>query len=136
MIGVGVSSTGGANPNERGASADVETVFAPVPAAFGFLLGAPLGGLVGFLWSRKGLGGAVGFALVTLACGFAGLVAAGLVGAETRVVVSDDGIEVNHGARPAVLMAGTIFGLALGALIAWQFGPPRDLADSPSRLPA
>jgi len=131
-----VTSSGGAAVNGPGAGARVETVFAPDLAAFGFLLGAPVGGVVGSLWGRRGLGGAVGFALVTLLCGFAGLVAAGLLGAETRVTVSGNSRSVEHGPPTAVLLLGGALGTLLGALCAWRFGPSKRFEDSPPRLSA
>src|SRR5689334_20374774 len=116
LFGVGSSSVGGTEPGVPGASARVETFFAPGAAALGFMLGAPQGGLAGWLLGQRGAGGVVGFVLVTVACGLAGVAVAGLAGAETRVTVTGTGAEVQHGARPAVLATGAVVGLVLGAL--------------------
>jgi hypothetical protein len=121
-LGVGTSSGGGTRPNSQGAGASVETTFAPDAAALGFLLGAPLGALVGALWGRGGVRGVVGFVLVALVCGFAGLLVAGLVGTQTRVSFNATSVEVNHGAPVPVLVAGAAVGTILGALAAWRFG--------------
>lgn len=134
LCGVGLSSSGSAGP--AGASARVETVFAPGPAAGGFLAGALIGGLVGFLWGRGGLAGAVGFVLVTLLGGCAGLAVAGLVGAETRVTVSGNSVATDHGAPTPVLLGGAVLGIILGAIGAWYFGRTASSGDSRSGHPA
>lgn len=121
-LGVGTSSGGGTRPDQPGAGASVETTFAPDAAALGFLAGAPLSVLVGALWGRGGVRGAVGLVLVALVCGFAGLLTAGLVGAQTRVAVSSTSVEVSHGAPVSVLVAGAGVGTILGALAALRLG--------------
>ena len=45
LFGAQSSSYGGTKLNEPGATATVETTFAPLPAGLGFLVGALLGGL-------------------------------------------------------------------------------------------
>ena len=88
----------------------------------GFLAGAPLGALVGALWGRGGVRGVVGLVLVALVSGFAGLLAAGLVGAQTRVSVSGTSVEMDHGAPMPVLIAGAAIGTIFGVMAAWRFG--------------
>jgi hypothetical protein len=122
VFGVGVPSAGGTTPGTPGASAHVETYFSPGPGALGFVLGASLGGLAGWLLGQSGAGGVIGFGMVTAASGLAGVAVAGMAGAETRVTVIGNGVEVEHGARPGVLAFGAVLGLAVGALMAWRFG--------------
>ena len=132
----GIQSSGGAESNQAGASASLQTFFAPEAAFLGFLPGALFGALVGTLWGRPGFCGVLGFVLVTLLGGVAGLMAAGLLGADTRMVVSTNSVYVDHGASPAVLVGGAVFGLVLSALGAWRFAPPARSGDEsqPSRL--
>ena len=140
MFGIGVSSSSGSEaatgPDRPVSSVRVETVFDPALAVVGFLLGVPIGGLAGFLWGRKGLAGAIGFVLVTLLCGFAGLMAAGLLGAETRVIVSGNSVSSHHGAPPIVLLSGALLGTVLGAIAAWYFGRTTSSRDPRPALPA
>jgi hypothetical protein len=123
-LGVESSGAGGSGGDRTGAWASERTDLDPGPALAGLVVGAAAGGVVGLLWGRRGLAGAVGFALVTLAGGCAGLVVAGLAGAETRVTVTENAVSAYHGTAPAVLAGGAALGLALGALVAWRFGRP------------
>jgi hypothetical protein len=122
ICGIGVSSSGGAEVNQPVATASLQTTFDPGSALLGLLIGAPLGVLAGALWGRRGLAGVAGFILVTLAGGLAGLVVAGLVGAQTEVSVTGRTIVVYHGTAAEVLGGGAVLGLVLGALVAWWFG--------------
>ena len=135
-LSVGVIKSSSSSGDPPGANASVQTVFDPVSAFPGFLFGAPIGGVIGALWGRKGLGGAIGFILVVLTGGFAGLVAAASLGAETQVTVSGNSVAVDHGAPTAVLVCGAFLGLFLGALGAWRFGYPPRVATRPPHAPA
>jgi hypothetical protein len=140
MLGVGSSSSGITTDATPGAgrgepSPGLQTVVSPGLSILGFLLGSPVGALVGFLWGRRGAVGAVGVVLVTLLGGFAGLVLASLLGAETRVTVSGNAVEMEHGPSAAALLGGAILGTALGALVAWHFGRTTPLQPE-AHLPA
>lgn len=99
----------------------VQTVFSPLLALTGFMLGAPIGAAVGFFWGRSGLVGVLGLILITLTGGFAGLMVAALLGAETRVAVTDHSVSMEHGAPLDVLIGGAVLGLVGGGLCAWWF---------------
>ncbi len=118
LLGIESTSSASSSGDTSGAGT-VQVTVAPGLSLLGFLLGAPVGGLIGAAWSRKGLAGAVGSVLVTLTGGFAGLTAAALLGAQTRVSVSANGVSVEHGAPTPVLVAGAALGLVLGGLGAW-----------------
>jgi len=124
LLGIESSSSASGNRDKAGASA-VEVMVVPGLSLLGFLIGALFGGLIGTFWGRKGLVGIIGFVLVTLTGGFVGLTAAALLGAQTRVAVSGNGVSVEHGAPMPVLVAGGALGLILGALGAWWFDSQR-----------
>ena len=115
LFGVSAASSGAAS--DSGAIPSVQTVFSPILALPGFLLGAA----VGFLWGRSGLVGALGLILVTLLGGFVGLVVAAWFGAETHVTVTDTSVSMEHGAPLGVLIGGAVLGVIGGALFAWWF---------------
>jgi hypothetical protein len=106
---------------DKSAVGTTQTIIGLGLLLLGFFLGAPFGGLIGVLWGRKGLVGALGFGLVTLTGGLAGLTMAGLLGAQTRVTVSGNSVSMEHGATTPVLIGGAALGLVLGALGAWWF---------------
>ena len=119
LFGVSAASSGAAS--DSGAIPSVQTVFSPIFALTGFLLGAPIGAAVGFLWGRSGLVGALGLILVTLLGGFVGLMLAAWFGAETHVTVTDTSVSMEHGAPLGVLIGGAVLGVIGGALFAWWF---------------
>jgi hypothetical protein len=138
LCGIEASGSGRAEPNQSTATASVGTGFDAGSALLGWLLGAPLGGLAGALFGRRGLAGAAGFILVVLAGGLAGLVVAALLAAQTRVAVSGNSVSVEHGAPVPALVAGAALGLLLGGLGAWwidyrrSVGPGRQIQAGPS----
>jgi hypothetical protein len=125
-VALGVWSEGGGRVDQTGSYAEARTGFAPGLAGLGFLAGALLGATVGIIWGRRGLGSLIGFGLVACFGALVGMVAAGLLGAETRISVTANTSEVEHGPRPIVLAIGAALGLLLGSLVAWRFSPARD----------
>lgn len=124
-VALGVGTEGGGRVDQTGSYAEVRSVFAPGLAVLGFLVGAPLGAVVGIIWGRRGIGSLIGFGLVACFGALVGLVAAGLLGAETRMSVTANTSEAEHGPRPIVLAVGAALGLLLGSLTAWRFSPTR-----------
>ena len=120
LLGTEATSSASGSGDNAGASS-VQTMVVPGLSLLGFLIGALFGGLIGAFWGRKGLVGIIGFVLVTLTGGFAGLTAAALLGVQTRVAVSGNGVSVEHGAPMPVLVAGAALRLIFGALGAWWF---------------
>jgi len=139
FIGVSASSAGVVLNSETGANQrvtpTVQTEFSPILALIGFCLGVPIGVMLGFLWGRSGLVGALGIILISLLGGFVGLMGAGLFGAETRVAMSDTAISVEHGPSNSVLIVGAALGTFLGALCAWWLRPVKVDTDL-HKLPA
>ena len=133
LLGIWPTSSSSSNAPE---AKSVQVVYEPGLAFLGFLFGTPIGGAIGKLWGRKGLGGVIGFILVALVGGFAGLVAATLLGAEARVTVSDNSVASEYGVPVAVMISGACLGLVMGALIAWWFGYPARTATRPPLVPA
>jgi hypothetical protein len=119
-LGVGFQSSERLDPKAANGAAAVEMVFAPQAALVGSLAGVPLGAMIGWLLGGPGLRRAAGFALAAVAGAFAGMLTAALVGSETRVSAFANGLQVEHGAPPAVLVVGAVLGVALGALAAYR----------------
>jgi hypothetical protein len=119
------SSSDGREAGQPRVAPGVQTVFSPTFALVGLMLGTPIGAAIGFLWGRSGLSGALGLILVTLVGGLVGLMAAGLLGAETRVAVIDTSASMEHGAPLGVLIGGGVLGVIGGAACAWLFRPSK-----------
>jgi hypothetical protein len=139
---LGIESTSSASGSgDKSGAGTVQVIVAPGLSLLGFLVGAPFGGLIGAVWSHKGLAGALGSVLVTLTGGFTGLTAAALLGAQTRVAVSANRVAVEHGAPIPVLVVGAALGLILGGLGAWWVdyrrlvGPGRQIQTEPLSWP-
>jgi len=127
-----VSSSDGREAGQPRVVPGVQTVFSPMFALVGFLLGTPIGAAIGFLWGRSGLSGALSLILVALVGGFVGLMAASLLGAETRVSVTDTSASVEHGAPLGVLIGGAALGVIGGAACAWWCRPSKRFEGAPA----
>src|SRR5262249_13624532 len=116
----------------------VRTIFVPEGAVAGFLFGALVGGGIGALWKRRRLDHAAACVLITCLGGWAGAVAGAWLGGGHRVMVVGNAVHAEHGPSSEVVLASTLLGLALGALVAWGLsrlpGPGLNLpAASPTR---
>jgi hypothetical protein len=109
------------NGDGTGVSSRTELGFAPIPAVFGFVVGTMIGTLAGLLWTRPGVVGLVGMALVAAVGAAVGLVVTSLAGAESRTIVEGTAVGTEYGAPAGVLAGGAAAGAAVGALVAWRF---------------
>jgi hypothetical protein len=133
--GGGISSApaGGTTPVTISAT---RKTFSPSVAALAFAISAPLGGLIGMLWNRRGAARKVALILLVLLAGVAGSACAGIVGSQTRITVSAHSVERLDGAPLPVIVAGGVIGILLALACAWAASRRFPAGPGPASLTA
>ena len=113
------SSSSTSEANQLHSVTTMGTSFSFTLALEGLLIGAVAGAVIGTLWFLPKYGRAAATVLLILVGGFAGLAAAGFIGAQTTMVVSGNSVSVEHGPPREMLVVGTVLGMVVTAVAVW-----------------